>query len=691
LKKPNTTHQSRLFPYLLLLTLLYFLSHIVVFLLANNTLGLIATIVAKRSASIPLQMLFQQALFGLIVVMLYVLFAGVVWLLTRLMGYGFSLTWKRTWRLGLILWCIMALTVLFANAVYFTGSSINLVILSLLPMWLSKVCFWTLLGLCALAFFGALLGVLRYLKTSLIRSATGIALLGALLGLGFHTPVVASQQKTDRPNVIILSVDSLRPDFIGPDHQHGQAGQTPFYDHIVPQMTYFTDAFTAQARTYPSWAAILIGKYPKQNGVRFNLAPEKGVDVRYTLSHRLQEAGYYTLLATDDRQFDAMSQYYGFNDVLGPPAKVNNYLLSDINDLPLVNVLINTRVGRFLFPYNYANRASSVNYMPSSFDHQVEAGLARSPHNRPIFLAVHFCLPHFPYTWNDADQDEKLFPVGLYVRSVARADRQVANLYHYLKVNHYLDHAVLMILSDHGESLTMHGDRLISKAKFVKGTHSRKNVFKLLRTDYFIASSPFDGSYGHGTDVLALSQNRIVLGFQLIGMPRHNAIRSVSAPVSTIDIKPTVLSLLNLPIHHGSGRSLAPYIYGQHYDGKQRARFVESGFSPGDNANTTLSKEKLAVEGMKFFHVEPSGALVFRHSLMARALRYKQRAVFDGHWALAIYVKYDKSIPVLVNMKTGYWTDDLQSTWAKHSPVKQLFAKLKAFYGNEIVLTKGSA
>ena len=41
-------------------------------------------------------------------------------------------------------------------------------------------------------------------------------------------------------------------------------------------------------------------------------------------------------------------------------------------------------------------------------------------------------------------------------------------------------------------------------------------------------------------------------------------------------------------------------------------------------------------------------------------------------------------IPILINLESRAWTDDLDSTFAKQSPAQTLLQQLRKFYGNEI-------
>lgn len=118
-----------------------------------------------------------------------------------------------------------------------------------------------------------------------------------------------------------------------------------------------------------------------------------------SIAWMLKRQGYTTIYATDDRRFNNIDKEFGFEEVIGPKLGINDVILGTSNDLPLSNLLINFRISSWLFPYNYSNRASYFSYYPQTFTTKLKHDLASDVHTMPVFLGVHFTLPHWPYAW----------------------------------------------------------------------------------------------------------------------------------------------------------------------------------------------------------------------------------------------------------------------------------------------------
>ncbi len=93
-----------------------------------------------------------------------------------------------------------------------------------------------------------------------------------------------------RPDVWLVSVDTLRPDRLG---FSGNAGaSTPHMDRLAREGVVFTDAQTPIPRTTQSLASLFTAKYPAEHGVLRigdSLVPEE-----LTLAERFRDAGYWT-------------------------------------------------------------------------------------------------------------------------------------------------------------------------------------------------------------------------------------------------------------------------------------------------------------------------------------------------------------------------------------------------------------
>lgn len=95
----------------------------------------------------------------------------------------------------------------------------------------------------------------------------------------------------ERPNVVLVTVDTVRADRIG---CYGYPkGETPNLDQLAREGVRFEQAFSPVPLTLPAHASILTGTYPSYHGVRDNsgfiLAPEHP-----TLAPLLKTWGYST-------------------------------------------------------------------------------------------------------------------------------------------------------------------------------------------------------------------------------------------------------------------------------------------------------------------------------------------------------------------------------------------------------------
>jgi len=501
----------------------------------------------------------------------------------------------------------------------------------------------------------------------------------------------------DRPNIIIVGIDSLRPtilDFFGGDVT------TPFIDDYLKSATVFSEAITPLARTYPSWVSILTGEYPMQNGVRTNLSGSSPAVLSQTIPSLLREQGYETAYAIDETRFSNIDTRFGFDNTINAPVGVNDFLLGTFNDFPLSNLVVNTMLGKWLFPYSYANRAAYITYNPNSFIEKLKPSLLRD-HAKPLFFAVHFCLPHHPYLYSDLSGDY-LTGQQRYLYSIKRADQQVRDFFAVLQQAGLLKHAVVVLLSDHGEALEFPGDRITERDAYAS---------RGAPPEYYPASEDklaMNQSAGHGTDVLGLPQYHSLLAFKLYGLGKQQE-RVVPGVVSLLDIKPTVLALVKAyhpapneircsalveachPTHaSGAGSSaltlsLLPQILGVSQP-PARMLFLESDYSPDALRSVHPETRKLLLEGADLFQIDPTTTRVsVKPEMVTMIIKSKQLAVIYENWMLALYPQASHArMPVLVNLKTGQWTTNLTSSFARQSPADQMHIALRQFYGQEV-------
>jgi hypothetical protein len=97
--------------------------------------------------------------------------------------------------------------------------------------------------------------------------------------------------KPDRPNILLVGIDTLRADRLGPWGR--RPSLTPTLDQLAAEGDVWTSAFSTFNVTNPSFVSIMTGLYGKNHGV-YDLHTRLPAGFT-TLARRLADAGYQTL------------------------------------------------------------------------------------------------------------------------------------------------------------------------------------------------------------------------------------------------------------------------------------------------------------------------------------------------------------------------------------------------------------
>ena len=111
----------------------------------------------------------------------------------------------------------------------------------------------------------------------------------------------------ERPNILLVSLDTLRADSLG---SHGYPRDTtPFLDELAAEGLRFDKAFVVTLATTPSHVSILSSQYQESHGVLLASRKEEGAEAAIIsptttlLPEVMAEAGYLTLAVTDGGRF----------------------------------------------------------------------------------------------------------------------------------------------------------------------------------------------------------------------------------------------------------------------------------------------------------------------------------------------------------------------------------------------------
>ncbi len=231
-----------------------------------------------------------------------------------------------------------------------------------------------------------------------------------------------------RPNVLLISVDTLRADRLG---CYGGRVPTPGIDALARRGARFPVAVAHAPLTAPSHASLLTGLLPPRHGVRDNGAfvlPEAPV----TLAQAFGRAGWRSAAFVSgfplDRRFGFARGFEHFDDRLPRGAD--------------------------------AGRAAHVERRGDATAEAFLtwlAGQPAGPQAAPWLAFVHFFDPHAPY---EAPGDLAAARTGgAYEGEVAFVDAQVGRLAAALAARGESERTLVLLTSDHGESLGEHGER----------------------------------------------------------------------------------------------------------------------------------------------------------------------------------------------------------------------------------------
>lgn len=473
------------------------------------------------------------------------------------------------------------------------------------------------------------------------RKATGLAVVVCTVFLWGHAKPVPPRDlsRSSSPDIIILGIDSLRPDML---RHYGFAGREfmPTVEHLLEDGVTFKDAVTPLARTFVSYMSLLTGDNPVTHGARFNLYPREFFKRDDSLATLLRARGFYNIMAIDESRFANFDESFGFHEIISPPPGALDFILGNTFDTVGTNLLMTLPLTQQMFEYARPNRAAYNVYHPSSHVDSIIESINHAPADQPLFLVSHFCLPHWPYlpanilvedsNQLSVDHSELEGVPASYLRAMVAVDSQVDTVVNALRRAGRLENAILVVLSDHGEG-------------FATPRDTKENLAPFASIDR--PTTPF----GHGSMALSRAQHQVVLGMQkyIDGKPVWTP-HAISGPASIIDVAPTLADDIGTGIASFDGRSMLSTIRSQSGVLPDQVRFVENGIRSTGVEQHVVDEKAVAREMAYLYRIDEDLRFEIRPSLLSRKISEKQRGVIWGRFGLA-------ASPDVVNGSGGCW------------------------------------
>lgn len=264
------------------------------------------------------------------------------------------------------------------------------------------------------------------------------------------------EPEPERPNVLLISIDTLRPDYLG-SYGHDRP-TSPLMDAFAAQGVLFKDVTSASPWTLPSHASMLTGLYPSSHGVKDH---DRQL-TKETLALRLLKAGFETMAVVNshnigDKRFGLLRGFEKFH-----------YQKESIED-PKTKLITNQ--GPLI-----AKKA--IDYLRG----RDEA--------RPFFMFLHFYDVHTDFTpdpkwrlkfvgpydgelngntqqlikYRSADETlaekDEIFLKEMYEAEIRTFDEILGRILDYLDASGLSADTIVAITSDHGEEYSEHGSVL---------------------------------------------------------------------------------------------------------------------------------------------------------------------------------------------------------------------------------------
>lgn len=330
--------------------------------------------------------------------------------------------------------------------------------------------------------------------------------------------------KSIKHNVILITISSLRADHTGCLGYHRDT--TPNFDAFAANNFLFSKAFATSSWQMPSVGSIFTSLYPSQHGathINKKLAPENT-----TLAEILNDNNFHTAgfccnpRLSGDHGF---GQGFDLYDDYTPSITLTAMTFGEDESVDInkrrTNDITNDTTIRWLQNNSYSPFFLFVHYYDTHWDY-----LPPSPYNTLYNPGYKGSIDGTEiskeplYSNKPSDEDTKHM-LALYDGEIRQTDEDLGELLDFLDKTGRFDDSIIIIMADHGEQFYEHGNT------------SHHGIFDELL--------------------------HVPVAISVPGM--NTEARRINSFMSGVDVMPTVLDLLEMPVPDNcQGKSMKPLI-----------------------------------------------------------------------------------------------------------------------------------
>lgn len=309
----------------------------------------------------------------------------------------------------------------------------------------------------------------------------------------------------NRPNIMIILIDALRPDHLSSYGYHKK--NSPNIGQIAQEGILYRSVYAQSSWTRPSVASIFTSMYPTSHGIiQLNGDPVHNYilpNEALTISEILNEKGYHTVGFVTNPH---ITKKFGFDQGFD---EFTYFFPQSFYGLQIFKII--AQIFKIAPVKKFYHQASELNKHIYSW--------LKSDKNCPFFMYIHYTDPHMPYfkhpiqfglsqnNFRTKWTTQNL--LDLYDGEISYVDYHIGKLIELLKKEKLYDNTMIMITSDHGEEFYDH-----------KGYDHGQTLYEEVIKIPLIIKYPNNLDKGKVKD----------------------------DPVLSIDICPTIMDFLNIPI-----------------------------------------------------------------------------------------------------------------------------------------------
>lgn len=288
--------------------------------------------------------------------------------------------------------------------------------------------------------------------------------LGLLIAVIVSLSIFAGGEK--RPNVILISIDSLRADHL---HCYGYDRNTsPHIDQLAREGVLFVNTFSSSGWTLPAHVSMLTSLVVPTHGV---VKPDKKIDRKVkTLAQALKEHGYTTAgfisavfvhaIYGFDKGFDVYEDLSADPSILEKHPDSTHVIEAIFSD---VEGITSPRITRRVTQWLHENRKKPFFLFLHYFDVHYDY-MPPPPYDTMFDPGYTGTISAKNYYYNDA-VNPNMSPadlkhiIALYDGEIRFVDEHIGLLLERLKESHLDKNTIIIVTADHGEEFFEHGGK----------------------------------------------------------------------------------------------------------------------------------------------------------------------------------------------------------------------------------------